>query len=400
MQQRNSNVTQGFGPYEPQNETAIRWDARTVLQGVWGFARTGLIFICSFLIIGAIGLYGYHYINSNYITPPGVSAAPPQEIIVAKGMSLNKISLLLEDKKLVRSAKVFKYYVDFSGYASKIKAGHYVLDGSMTLQQIMDKLAAGKDAAAVTAFTIPEGSTIEQTAALLQKQKIIVDSKKFLELCKAGKTYTKYAFIQDAIKSKDSAKRYYVLEGYLFPAKYEIYVGATEDEIIGKMLAKTNSVITDGMMARAKQLDMTVDQVLTLASIIEKEGKPDDFAKVSAVFHNRLKAKMALGSDVTVQYILKTSKLTLSNDDIAVSSPYNTYKNKGLPLGPISNPGQKAIHAALYPDEQYVKDKYLYFVLTDPATGKLEFNKTLAAHEKAVKKYRPLWEAYDKEHSQ
>ena len=399
MEQRNTTTAQAFERREPNEEPKLELTWHAALHGVWSFLRGIVIFLCSVLIVAAIGLFAYHYVNSHYITPPGAEEAPPQEIIVAKGMSLNKISLLLEDQKLVRSAKVFKYYVDFSGYSSKIKAGRYVLDGSMTMQQIMEKLAAGEDAMAITTFTIPEGSTVEQTAALLQKQKIITGTKKFLELCKTGKNFTKYAFINDAIKSKDSSKRYYILEGYLFPAKYEIYVGSTEEQIIDKMLAKTNSLITDSWMARAKQLNMSIDQVITMASIIEREGKTDDFTKVSAVFHNRLKAKMALGSDVTVQYVLKTSKLTLTDEDIAVSSPYNTYKNKGLPLGPISNPGQKAIQAALHPDEQYVKGKYLYFVLTDPATGKLEFNKTLAAHNKAVAKWKPLWEAYDKEHN-
>lgn len=398
MEQHNGD-TRPFRPQEPQKEAAFEMNWRTALQGSWGVLRAAVIFISSVLIVAAIGLFGYHYVDSHYVSPPGSASAPAQEIIVSKGMSLNRISLLLEDKKLVRSAKVFKYLVDFSGYSSRIKAGHYILDGSMTMQQIMDKLAKGEEAMAVTAFTVPEGSTVEQVAAILQKQKIIYDTQKFLDLCKTGKGFTKYAFVQDAIKTKDSSKRYYVLEGYLFPAKYEIYVGATEEEIIDKMLAKTGAVITDAWAARARQLGLSLDKAVTMASMIEKEGKPDDFAKISAVFHNRLKANMALGSDVTVQYVLKTSKISLSDNDIAVNSPYNTYKIKGLPLGPISNPGQKAIEAALYPDEQYVKDKYLYFVLTDPATGKLEFNKTLAAHQKAVDKYRPLWEAYDKEHN-
>lgn len=398
MEQQNSNMVQNTERYEPQKEI-FELTPRNVMKGIWGAVRVALIFISSVLIVAAICLNAVQYVDSHYISPVGVKDAPAQEIIVAKGMSINKISLLLEEKKLVRSAKVFKYLIDFSGFGSKIKAGHYILDGSMTMQEIMEKLAAGEEAMAVTTFTVPEGSTVEQIAALLQSQKIIPDTKKFLELCKTGKDFTKYGFVKNAISSANSAKRYYILEGYLFPAKYEIYVGATEEEIINKMLTKTNSILTDAVMARASQLGMTVDQVMTMASIIEREGKPDDFTRISAVFHNRLKAKMPLGSDVTVQYILKTSKIGLSSDDIAVNSPYNTYKNKGLPLGPISNPGQKAIEAAVNPDAQYVKDNYLYFVLTDPATGKLEFNKTKDAHDKAVAKYRPLWEAYDKAHN-
>jgi UPF0755 protein len=170
MEQRSSDTARSAGQHEPQDNTRLDLTPRTVLQGVWGVARAAIIFVSSILVVAAVGLYGYHYVDSNYISPPGSAAAPAQEIIVAKGMSLNKISLLLEQKLIVRSAKVFKYMVDFSGYGSKIKAGHYVLDGSMTMQQIMEKLAQGEAAMAVTTFTIPEGSTIEQTAALLQKQ--------------------------------------------------------------------------------------------------------------------------------------------------------------------------------------------------------------------------------------
>ena len=208
MEHRNSSNYIPNEPYEPQTGSALRLDTRTVLHGIWSFTRSVLIFISSLLIVGAIGLYSNHYINSHYISPPGSQTAPPQEIIIPKGMSLNKISLLLENKQLVRSAKVFKYYVDFSGFGSRIKAGRYVLDGSMTVPEIMEKLAAGQPATAVTTFIIPEGSTVEQTAALLQKQKILTDTKKFLELCKSGTSFTKYAFVQDAIKTKDSSKRF------------------------------------------------------------------------------------------------------------------------------------------------------------------------------------------------
>ena len=104
---------------------------------------------------------------------------------------------------------------------------------------------------------------------------------------------------------------------------------------------------------------------------------------------------MTLGSDVTIQYINGTNSLLLSDADTAVDSPYNTYKYPGLPLGPIASPGLKAIEAALYPNENYCSEGYLYFILTDPATGKLEFNKTLAAHEAAREKYRPIWQAYE-----
>jgi UPF0755 protein len=372
--------------------------ARGVLQGVWSVTRAAVIFLCGIMIVAAIFLYAYHYVDSHYISPPGAQAAPPQEVIITKGMSLNSIALLLEEKNLVRSAKAFKYLVDFSGYGSRIKAGGYVLDGSMTMQQIMDKLARGMHAAPVTSFIIIEGSTAEQIAAQLQKQKIIANTGKFLELCKSGSAFSDYAFVQQAIATKSSSERRYMLEGYLFPAKYEIYVGATEEDIIRKMLAKTGSVMSDAYLARAAELGFTFDQVLTLASIIEREGKPADFAKISAVFHNRLANNTRLDSDVTVAYAVSKTGFNITAADIASDSPYNTRKFKGLPLGPISSPGEQAIKAALYPDPQYVQGKYMYFYLTNPDTGVIEYYKTLKEFNAGVAKYKPIWDAYNKKH--
>lgn len=378
---------------EPENQLTVR----NVLQGVWSVARIAVMFVSSLMIVAAIALAVYGYVDSHYISPPGKEGDPAREIIISKGMSLNKISILLEDSGLIRNAKVFKYYVDFSGYGSRVKAGTYVLDGNMTLHQIMEKLAEGEPPRPVTTFTIVEGSTIEQAAAQLQKQNILADTAKFLALCQSGESFLKdYPFVREANAAAGSGQRYYLLEGYLFPAKYEIYVGATEEEIIGKMLKKADSVMSDAYMARAKELGLTVDQVLSLASMIEKEGKPDDFAKVSAVFHNRLKQDMKFESDVTVAYAVKKSGFNLTTEDLESDSPYNTRKFKGFPLGPICNPGAKAIYAALYPDQQYIGAKYLFFYVIDPNTGETEFYKTNKELENAKKKYKKVWDEYYK----
>ena len=145
---------------------------------------------------------------------------------------------------------------------------------------------------------------------------------------------------------------------------------------------------------------MDMDEVITLASIIEKEGLRASFSKVSAVFHNRLKENMSLGSDVTVQYALGIKRLVLTQSELDTDSAYNTYRIKGLPVGAICNPGDAAIEAALYPDGDYLEEGYLYFALTDPETGELAFTKTLEEHNEVVKQYRPLWEAYDKKNQQ
>lgn len=402
MEQRNTKNNANPRPYvDYDSQEQVGWNkvARTALQGVWGVARVVIIFACSAMIVAAIGLFAYSYVDSNYVSPPGAAEAPPQEIIVAKGMSLNNIAKLLEGKKLVRSAQVFKYLVDFSGYGSKIKAGHYVLDGGMTMQQIMEKLAEGQAAQQVTTFTIPEGSSVEQIAAILQSQKIVPDTKKFLDLCKTGKGFESYSFVKTAIATKNSSQRRYILEGYLFPAKYEIYVGASEEDIINKMLTKTNSVMGQAYQTRAGQQGFTYDQVLTLASVIEKEGTPDSFAKISAVFYNRLKKSMPLQSDVTVAYALRKSGFNLTQADTQnTDSRYNTYKYKGLPLGPIANPGEDAIKAALYPDEQTMNAGYLYFYVTDPEKKTVEYYKTYDQFRAGITKAQPAWDAYRKKH--
>ena len=142
---------------------------------------------------------------------------------------------------------------------------------------------------------------------------------------------------------------------------------------------------------------MTMDEVITLASLIQKEAKDSDFAKTSAVFHNRIRKGMKLQSDVTIHYVTGLRKMSLTNTDLALSSPYNTYQVAGLPLGPICSPSEAAIQAALYPDETFIAENYLYFCAKDPESGELHFSRTLQEHEQAVSIYAPLWKQYDAE---
>ena len=149
------------------------------------------------------------------------------------------------------------------------------------------------------------------------------------------------------------------------------------------------------MQDQADALGLTMDEVLTLASIIEKEAKEGDFARVSAVFHNRLNRGMPLQSDVTIHYVTGTREMALDGDDLTIASPYNTYENRGLPPGPICAPSEAAIRAALEPDDEYLAMGYLYFCAKDPASGELAFSITYEDHQRAVELYAPLWREYD-----
>jgi UPF0755 protein len=219
-----------------------------------------------------------------------------------------------------------------------------------------------------------------------------VDQGTFLKLCNDKKAFSAYGFLND-IKERSGKQRDYWLEGYLFPDTYEVYADAAPEEIINKMLIRFNDIFTDEYLARAKELHMSIDDVVTLASIIEREASvAEDFPRVSAVFHNRLNAGQKLESCASLQYVLKVNKYVYSDEERATDSPYNTYLYAGLPAGPISNPGRLAIEAALYPDEEYVKKDYRYFCNMDlPGNKSLIFARTYEEHLANVEKYSKYW---------
>ncbi|MBQ9010228.1 MAG: endolytic transglycosylase MltG, partial [Clostridia bacterium] len=214
--------------------------------------------------------------------------------------------------------------------------------------------------------------------------------------CKTGESYRGYEFVEEIMNSDRAQGRIYLLEGYLSPNTYEVYTSATADDIIKKLLNQTNAAYLSSYAERAESLGLTMDEIFTMASMIETEAKKMDFAKVSAVFHNRLKQNMTMGSDATVKYVSGSEKMSLSETDLTVQSPYNTYLVHGLPVGPICNPSMDAVVAALYPDEQFLAQKYLFFCSKDPNSSELYFSRTMEEHTAAVAMYRPLWEEYDR----
>ena len=323
----------------------------------------------------------------------------PQEYTfeVGSGESLNRVATNLEDAGLIRNRSVFKYYCDFAGMSQKIQVGSYAIRKDMAMTEIADLLTTGDGNPLVRNITLIPGETVEDFAARMVKNGVFESADTFLAACRDGKAYREYYYIQDVLTSGQPEKRKYVLEGYLSPNTYEVYVSATEDDIIRKLLSQTEAVFTVENQERAEELDMTMDQVLTLASLIEKEAKESDFARVSAVFHNRLKEGMKLESDVTIHYITGVRKMALADSDLAVNSPYNTYQVTGLPLGPVCNPSPAAIRAALYPDDSMIQEKYLYFCAKEPESGELYFSKTLDQHKRAVEIYAPYWQKYDED---
>ncbi|MBQ7974267.1 MAG: endolytic transglycosylase MltG [Clostridia bacterium] len=281
--------------------------------------------------------------------------------IIEEGFTVNRAAAEMKEDDIIKFPLVFRLISRVSRTDTKIKPGRIEITEGMSYFEILDMLSHPDTN--LTKVLIPEGLELKEIAAKLSD---FVTEDEFYEALE--KDYN-YRFLADI------PEREHKLEGYLFPATYEISNSMTAEDIVDMMLKAFDECFKGEYYTRAQQLGMTVDEIVTLASIIERESNSgEDRAKVAGVFYNRLNKNMRLQSCATVQYILKERKAVLSNADTKIESPYNTYLNSGLPLGPIASPGEECIKAALYPEETDA----LYFVLG--ADGKHIFSATYDEH--------------------
>lgn len=332
--------------------------------------RVNNIRFLTFLIVVSL-LGGYIYYD--WGLKPVESGEPKvKQIVIPKGSGLKSVARLLKDESIIRDDRVFGLYCKLNNMENKIKAGKYSLDNTMRVSEIVDKIVSGQALIDTVKLTIPEGYNLEQIIEKINDLGV-VDSESIDAALKPS-LYDYYFISQLPVRDKK-------LEGYLFPDTYELYKDTTAEAIIDKMLNRFDDVFTEEYRNRAEELNMTIDQVITLASIVEREAKLDSERKIiSGVFHNRLKKNMMLQSCATVQYLFKEQKEVLTFKDLEIESPYNTYKHAGLPPGPIASPGLKSIEAALYPEDV----EYLYFVAKDD--GSHVFTKTYSEHLNAQNK--------------
>ncbi|MEN6419382.1 MAG: endolytic transglycosylase MltG [Clostridiaceae bacterium] len=369
------------------------------MRRLWLAVRPAIVLGISLVIVFFIARFTVNYVLSNYINPVDSNDATPIEVTIPASSSASSIARILygacgyDQEGLISSTAAFKVYVDFVGKANSLKAGTYVFSKNMSIKQIVEELCEGNAPKATVTFTVPEGYTIVGIGKVLMEKGLISSEADLLNAAKTGSAFTNFAFINDVAASSTVANRAYVLEGYLFPDTYEVYADASVETILIKMLNRFNEVFTDEYLTRAQQLGMTMDQVVTLASLIEREAQaPNDFARVSAVFHNRLSQDMPLQSCASLSYVLGVTKYVFNETERATESLYNTYKYNGLPVGPVCNPGKAAIEAALYPNEEYLAGGYLYFCNQNPAeTSELVFAKTYEEHQANVEKYQQYW---------
>lgn len=290
-----------------------------------------------------------------------------RRIEVAEGDGASVIAEKLSEADIVKYPLLFKIQSKAGGYDGNFQPGAVTVTSGMSYSQILDLLITPNRETA--RITIPEGYEIKQIAQKLDEAGVVGWQDFYAALNPADYDYP---FLQ-GLPQRDG-----VMEGYLFPATYEIPEGMTAHDIIDLMLSAFNSQFTQDMYARASELGMTVDELITMASIIEREAGEGEKPKVAGVFYNRRNSGMKLQSCATVQYILGERKPVLSIADTQIDSPYNTYMYPGFPVGPICNPGMESINAALYPE---ATDAY-YFVLGK--NGEHIFSATYEEHVAAM----------------
>jgi len=309
-----------------------------------------------FFIFSLIFLMVILFFTAAYF--PSEENSSIQKIInIPPGSNAQEIVHILEENQVIRENNyIFRVLIKLSKLEERLKYGEYNLSPAMDMFQILEKLVRGE--VILYKITIPEGYTCTQIAELLEKKEIL-EQESFLNLVKNGE------------KS---------WEGYLFPDTYEVPKGYGSENMLKLLLSNFNHLVDKKLKDKAEEIGFSMDEIITLASIIEKETKfTEEMKRVSAVFHNRLKKDMKLQSCATIQYILVKPKEKLEESDLKIDSPYNTYLYPGLPPGPICNPGLDPIKAALEPADE----DYLYFVLGED--GRHIFSKTYEEHLKNKK---------------
>lgn len=302
--------------------------------------------------------------------PPSDPSHPPQAAIIEipEGLTLRQLAVRLERAQLIRSQLAFVLLGRLMGADHHIKVGEYAVPPGTRPGEMLSKFMSGQ--VLLHPVTVPEGYTIVDLAQVFAQQGV-ADPEALISL----------AHDRDFIDSLglESAS----LEGYLFPNTYKFARHTKPREVLREMVRGLRTVFTPELQQRAREVHMTLHQVLTLASVIEKEtGVPQERELISSVFHNRLRLGIPLQSDPTVIYGLDSFDGNIRKKDLDSKSPYNTYRVRGLPPGPIANPGLGAIRAALYP----APTKHLYFVSRNDGTH--QFSSTLAEHNRAVDKYQ------------
>lgn len=288
----------------------------------------------------------------------------PKVITIRRGFSAGKIANILHTEGIIEHPDIFKYLVLLGGYNRKLKAGRYRFDYPLSVWEALNKISSG--AVVYQKVTIPEGLTMAQIAGIMAAN-AGADSLAMMKM------------FRDTVIIKAYGIKASSLEGYLFPETYDFEWGSTPELITKKLVAGFFNNIGPEWMRDADRQKRDLNQIVIMASLIEREAQVDsERPVVASVFYNRLRLRRPLESCASIEYALPRHKnRRLTYDDLEIDSPYNTYRRQGLPPGPICNPGKKSLEAAIYP----AQTSYLYFV--SKGDGSHIFSRTLQEHNQA-----------------
>ncbi|RNC29313.1 MAG: Endolytic murein transglycosylase [Candidatus Dichloromethanomonas elyunquensis] len=332
-------------------------------------ARINLTVLIIMLILFSLGAFWW---SSNL--KPMTDSGQDQVFVLEAGMTASQIAQELKDKNIIRNAEVFRQLCKINKADSKLVAGLYYLSPAMSAQAILNILLQGPHPDVIR-VTIPEGYSVAEIVNTLVKDGLGTQD----EFYKVMQTYSAkdYDFLTGVPAGNNR------LEGFLFPDTYFFDRKSKPKDVVDRFLGRFNKELTPETKARLEEMHVSVFTWVTKASMVEKEAaKEAERPLIAGVFENRLRTGMPLQSCATVQYVLGEVKPVLSLTDIEIDSPYNTYKNPGLPPGPIANPGHASLNAALYP----ARTDYFYFVAKNDGTH--AFAVTYDEHLKNTKKYQ------------
>lgn len=317
--------------------------------------------LASIILVLAVGCYWvFYYSNDN----DSLATGQKVKFSVKSGMTTADIAVMLHKLRLVNTPESFRMEAKFRGLDSALQAGEYEIITGMSNKDIVEILSKGE--VRYDVFTVPEAFTINQIAAKLEAEGL-GKADKFKA---AAKNYTPYPYMETT--NKDVI---YKAEGFAYPSTYYLNSGTEEKDILSMMVKEFNTRLTMQMRENAKKINMSIHDVVTLASLVEEEAVfPEERPLIAGVFLKRLSIYMPIQSDTTVQYVLGVQKEEITFADLKVDSPYNTYLHPGLPPGPIANPGIDAIKAVLNSENT----DYLYFVADKQ--GHHQFTKTYKEH--------------------
>ncbi len=328
-----------------------------------GIFLSGLVLLALSLIL-ILFLNFYVFLRAPGPGPGQVAV----RITVLPGMTFDQVAEILNEQGIIRDVDMFRWLAMERDVITRIQAGEFDLKAQMTPGEVLDRLVSGRPVE--YKITIPEGYNLRQIAGILDQGEMW-SGERFLDLASSPEF------------AKSIGIHAKTLEGYLFPDTYQFPRWAKEEDLIKTMVKRMKQVFGQQELARMQELGMTMHELITLASLIEKETSlPEERPLISSVFHQRIQRGIKLECDPTVIYGMPDFDGNLRRRDLEKWTPYNTYLNHGLPPGPIASPGKGSIHAALYPEES----TYIYFVSRGDGTH--VFSRTFAEHQEAIRRYQ------------